>query len=842
MPRRLKHAPGVSAFLILGSSWVGQAFSPAIRRLKPAPPLLLLALIAVGEQNMVDYLTPRGGSRGKTVEVNFYGRELKDPREVVFYRPGIKAVGFTPGAKPAESVKVRFEIAPDCPLGEHPLRLRTATALTDVVTFWVSPFPQVTETEKKIGENDTPEKAQPIPLNSTVEGQILPGDHPDLDCYRIEVPQGKRISVEVESVRLGTLHTGGDNDLSVRILDANGKELGKAAGSAMYVQDPIISLVAPRAGKYFVEIGQQIFAPPRQLYYRAHIGTFSRPTGIYPAGGQAGTELNARILGDPSGERTERIVLPKEPGNFEYFSESAPSANVLRVSPYPNVLKEDGDGPTPVPSLPAALNGILSKSGEVDTFRFSARKNESWQVRVYARTLGSPMDPKISIRPVGGAAKNLLETDDAKPADLGFISWRGTWSIKDTLDPIAIFKAPADGQYLLGITDSQGKAGPEHVYRVEIEPARDAVYTHITSPDGYQIPRLVGLIVPQGNRWTLDVQLAPGFGNNYKGDIELEAAGLPRGVSMIAPRYTKGVNRLPVQFVAAPQAEQQAALVELRARPVDRSVPLQTGSRQTVELLNRPVERPLHFLFLNKYALAVTQPAPFHIELEQPDIALAQNGELALKVKVARHGNFKEPVEILPDWLPPNVSKEAAVTIPADKSESVFKIRADNKAAPGVYKIAMNATTKGGDAYSGVGRIRVSSPFVELKVAEPYLGVELQRASLQRGQRGQIVGVLKHNQSFQGRATVSLKRLPRGVKMLEPAPQITSKDQQVVFQIEAEPDALVGLYKDIFCEVTVTENGQSIRQQTGSGVLRVDPARVAQVPDLRSAGQDPAPR
>src|SRR5580692_9889196 len=167
----------------------------------------LVAAAAYGEQNMVDYLAPRGGSRGTTVEVDLRGRELKDPREVLFYQPGIRASGFVPGAKPAEEVKVKFQIASDCPPGEHALRLRTATALTEVVTFWVTPFPQVMESEKKLGDNDSIEKAQPVPLNSTVEGQILPGDQMDRDYYRVDVQKGQRISVEVESVRLGTLHS-----------------------------------------------------------------------------------------------------------------------------------------------------------------------------------------------------------------------------------------------------------------------------------------------------------------------------------------------------------------------------------------------------------------------------------------------------------------------------------------------------------------------------------------------------------------------------------------------------------------------------------------------------------
>jgi hypothetical protein len=793
--------------------------------------LALAAPHALAEQRMLEYALPRGGTRGTTVEVTLHGQYFQGPREILFYGKGIKATGLV-SERPFKEVKARFEIAPDCPVGEHVFRLRTANTLSEAITFWVSPFPTVQETEKKIGENDTIAKAQPIPLNSTVDGQILPGDQMDRDVYRVELKQGQRLSVEIESVRLGTLPYGGENDLAVRILDSTGKELARDDDSALYVQDPVLALVAPRAGSYFVEIAQQMYYPPRLAYYRAHIGTFTRPLGVYPAGGQTGTKIEARILGDPAGERTESIALPKKTGNFDYFAGSAPdqppSANVLRVSPYPNVLKADGDGPTAVPSLPAALNGILAKRGDVQTFRFSAKKGEQWKIRVYARTLGSPMDPKIWIGADANPGKHILEADDSKLAEIGNVSMRGTWYTKDTLDPLTIFKVPADGQYILGVLDTRGKASPEHVYRVEIEPVHDLLYTHITQFDGYQIPRVVGMIVPQGNRWTLDVQLAQGFGNSFKGDVDLEAIGLPPGVKMIAPRFTKGATRMPVQFVADAKAEQQAALIELRARPVDKSVKLDSESRQGFALVNRPGELPWHFVFLDKFALAVVQPAPFDITLEQPPIPLGQNGELMLKVKVKRHDDFDGPVEIQTDWLPPGVSKGGTVTIAAGKVEAEYRIQANAKAPAGVYQIAVEATTTAGDAFSGVGRVRVSSPFVNLTISDPYLAIDLKHAAVERGQRGQIVGTVRQNKAFPGSAMVELKRLPRGVKQIGKA-QITAKDTQVVFEIEADQDALMGLYKEIACEVTVTENGQAVHQQTGSGVLRVDAARTAAV-------------
>ncbi len=99
-----------------------------------------------------------------------------------------------------------------------------------------------------------------------------------------------------------------------------------------------------------------------------------------------------------------------------------------------------------------------------------------------------------------------------------------------------------------------------------------------------------------------------------------------------------------------------------------------------------------------------------------------------------------------PDWLPPGVSGGGTTTIAADKSEAEVKIQANGKAEPGIFQVAINAsTTDRGDAFSGFGRVRASTPFVKLEVAEPYLTIDLRRSSVERGRHGEIVGVIKHN-------------------------------------------------------------------------------------------------
>ncbi len=261
---------------------------------------------------------------------------------------------------------------------------------------------------------------------------------------------------------------------------------------------------------------------------------------------------------------------------------------------------------------------------------------------------------------------------------------------------------------------------------------------------------------------------------------------------------------------------------------MEKAIQLDSGSRQGFALTNRPGELPWHFVWLSQYALAVTQPAPFDIELEQPALPIVQGGDLQLTAKITRHGDFRDAVEIIPDWLPPGVSKGNVVTIPAGKTEATFPIQANDKAAKGVYQIAMNASTTGGDGYSGIGRVRVSSKFVDLKVSEPYLSIDLQRGSVEQGKTAQIVAILHQTLPFEGSATLRLQQLPKGVKMLDPAPQFTSKDTQISFQVSAEKDALAGLYKGIICEITFTEAGQTFKQHSGSGILRIDEARVTE--------------
>src|SRR5260370_30705011 len=117
-----------------------------------------------------------------------------------------------------------------------------------------------------------------------------------------------------------------------------------------------------------------------------------------------------------------------------------------------------------------------------------------------------------------------------------------------------------------------------------------------------------------------------------------------------------------------------------------------------------------------------------------------QGSEWLLKARVERVKGFDGAIEIQTDWRTQGVSKEPTVTIPAGKNEATFKIQANDKAAAGTYRIAMHGSHTGGDAYSGVGRVRVSSEILALKIAEPYLSLELLRSSVEQGNKAEGTG------------------------------------------------------------------------------------------------------
>ena len=90
----------------------------------------------------------------------------------------------------------------------------------------------------------------------------------------------------------------------------------------------------------------------------------------------------------------------------------------MRISEFPNVLEVEPNNeiakstPTNL-EPPFALNGIIEEKGDVDFFKFSAKKGQPLDVAVFARRLRSPLDSVIDIYDAKG--NRLAGTTTAVP-------------------------------------------------------------------------------------------------------------------------------------------------------------------------------------------------------------------------------------------------------------------------------------------------------------------------------------------------------------------------------------------------------------------------------------------
>ena len=332
----------------------------------------------------IDRFTPRGARRGTEVDVVFSGPRLGDAKGLLFYETGIAVKSLD--VLPDKRVKARLSLAGDCRLGPHALRMQTATGISKLVTFSVGALAEIDEVEP----NNDFAKPQKISLNSTVNGVVL---NEDVDYFSVEAKKGQRLSAEVEGLRLGETFF----DPYLAIMDTNRFVLAAADDTPLLRQDCACSIIVPRDGTYVIQVRESSFGGNDRCHYRLHVGTFPRPLAVFPAGGKFGQTLEVTCIGDSSGPMRQKLTLPPglEPGYAVWAQDEkgiAPSPNPFRLSPLDNVMeKEPNDDPshaTPF-TAPAALNGVIDKSGDHDFWVFPAKKGQAFDVRVFARERAS---------------------------------------------------------------------------------------------------------------------------------------------------------------------------------------------------------------------------------------------------------------------------------------------------------------------------------------------------------------------------------------------------------------------------------------------------------------------
>ena len=748
--------------------------------------VVLFASRAPSAEPQLGGVTPLGAQRGTEIDAVFTGARLGDAQELMLDEPGIRAVKVEP--QKDGSVKVRLSIAGDCRPGQHAVRLRTAGGISNLKLFSVGTLPEIREVEP----NNDFDKPQKIPLNVTVNGVA---DYEDVDYFAVELKKGQRITAEIEGMRLGETFF----DPYVAILDSRRFVLSAADDTPLVREDSVASAIAPADGLYVIEVRESSFRGSGACRYRLHVGTFPRPLAVYPAGGRPGQALDVRWLGDVAGSWTEKIVLPAaHPPVFGLLAHDAggiaPSWNPFRLADLNDVMeKEPNDTPSQatVAEVPAAFNGVIEKPGDVDCFKFKAKAGHVFDVRVFARTLRSPLDSVLSVSRANGAL--IAANDDT-----------------DTPDSYLRFTAPADDQYVVSIWDQLKQGGPEFVYRIEVTPVEPRLTLGL--PERNQFVEVTAP-VPAGNRLAMMVSAQR---EDFGGDVNLELKNLSPGLRAELVAMPADQSQVPMLLSAALGAKPAGSWVDLVGRHTEPARTIEGRLRQRTLLVRGDNNREVVNYVADRMATAVTEPVPFHLEIVQPKVPLVQSGSMDLKVRLQRDPGFKAPVNLRMLYNPPGVSTPIVLTIPEGQNEANFPITADGGAGVRRWKIAIL-----GEANAGNGTVVVSSQLADLEVAKPFFRFAFRAASVEQAQPADLAIKIEKQRDFAGEAKVELLGLPNEVTA---QPKTITKDStDLIFNLKTTKNSPPGQHRSLLCRAVVMADGQPITHMLGSGELRILP-------------------
>ncbi|HSH14601.1 MAG TPA: PPC domain-containing protein, partial [Verrucomicrobiae bacterium] len=498
---------------------------------------------------------------------------------------------------------------------------------------------------------------------------------------------------------------------------------------------------------------------------------------------------------------------------------TAPSWNPLRVSTFDNVLElEPNDAAAQATAastnLPLAFNGIIEKPGDMDWFKFSARKGEVYEVNVLARSLRSPLDPVLVVANADGSG--IASNDDSGGPD-----------------SYLRFKVPNDGDFTVRVSDHLGSGGPGFTYRVEVDRVQPGLQVYVPDTTQYDTQTRKAVVVARGNRFPLLVQVRR---QNFGGDLVFQPENFPPGITLTPDVLAANKESIALVFEAAADAPVGGGLAGLSARLADpKDGPRITGGLwQNVDLVQQGNQGVYYKTWVDRLAVAVVEELPFKIRIEQPQAPLVRDGTYPLKVIAERREGFGEPITVTLLARPPGLNCSPDITIAKDQTEAIYALSASGNAEIKAHKIALlgSAPVKGGTAY-------VSSQLATLDLTDSFVAGKMPLATTIQGNPVQVKCELTQTVPFPGPAKVELVGLPAGATA--PPKTITKDDTEVVFDVTTAPDARTGLHRTLFCQLTVTYTNEVVSQSFGGrGTLRIDPPPPPPEPEKKDeAGEKP---
>jgi hypothetical protein len=456
--------------------------------------LMLLVSAARTAPPSVTYLYPAGGQRGKAVEVTAAGTFERWPVKAWVEGKGVEV-------KPGKAKgKFTVTIADDAAPGPRWLRLYDEQGGSALRRFIVGTLPEAPGQEP----NDDPAAAQKLAGDAVVNGKLAKAG--DVDCFAVQLGKGQTLVASVDAQR----HLLAPMDAVLQVVSDKGFVL--AQNNDHRGLDPQVTLRVPEEGRYTVRVfafpavpdASVRFAGGDNFVYRLTVTASGFADHAFPLAVERARPAPVELVGwnIPDASRKVAVAAGDEDEARAFARDVAGTADV-RLEPHA-CTTYSGDRKSPQSlTLPVTVSGKLFKPGEVHAYRFPARKGQRVLFQVESASLGFAIDPALKVR--NGSGSVVAESPSA-----------GRALARDA--ELAV-TAPADGDYVLELTDLYEDAGPRHLYRLRAT---------LAEPDFALTVRTDQFALTSGK--TLDVPVAVERRNGFKEKVEIAAEGLPQGV------------------------------------------------------------------------------------------------------------------------------------------------------------------------------------------------------------------------------------------------------------------------------------------------------------------------
>jgi hypothetical protein len=737
---------------------------------------LLFSLAASAIAPNLVTIMPRGIPRGVETEVTLVGDSLADSVDVLFHDPGIELVSITP-QEDGKTAKAVLRVAPDCPVGSHGLRVRTKTGVSILKVISVGALAEIQESEP----NNKPEESADVAMGTTVNGVVT---SEDVDYFTVTLNPGDRIAVEVEALRLGdTLF-----DPKLRLFGPEGHERVSADDTQLFKQDAGFIYSSTETGKHHIVVSEAAYGGGGNFYYRLHIGQFPRPLAVSPMGGAPGTDVQLTWLGD-SGTAAQTVKVPENTHGVIQLAAMteagiAPTSLPFRASTLPGVLEvepNNGVAEATPGAAAGAFDGVIGAEGDVDFFKFDGKTGQVFDVRIWARALGSPLDSVLVVHNPDGSA--LGSDDDAAAVDS---------KVRVTL--------PADGTYLVSVRDHLSRGGDTFSYRIEATAVEPLLTLSLLEN------RPVTSVVPKNNYAYL---LANVTRQDFDGPIKVELLGLPEGVTASSPVIPAGQALLPIILHATPEAAAAGALVDVRGTLQQEGSTLNGGLEQEVRLIPGNNDTTFFGRMVDKLAVAVSEPAPFSVELVPPTVPTVINTYRMLTIKATRAEGFNGPIDLRFPWLPGGMGGGTA-QIPPDQTETQIRLEVRPGTAIQVHELFVAAVGGGYELCTAPAPVEVQDPWVNFNVAS---------VETEKGKPVEMVVTVEQKVPYEGTFQAQILGLPNGITV-DPLP-FTKDTTELKFTVNVTPEAPVGKFEGLLVDTTINNGAGEVIHRGGAGALKV---------------------